>query len=358
MADDDDHPPPFAAPYPAAADVPHPLLQRLFESSWQAGQAPAALREWLDVPGWQPCAAPADFDLAAGLRAGAWRIPVSKASPTRPLASWRVRHWRPGPRAEDALSLDEAQPVDVHVFHLPAGVWACVRAQWAELRRWQAQERDQRAYQAARQRQLDLLGGGGSLAELLALTVWVDDVALPARAHRQMQVVPIYSESAAGLHALPLATLLARLAARTDYDGIVINPEPYLQRVQSPLRERYWGPRFAARALDGLDERGVRCQVSEWLLCLHDAERYQLPGYAARVDAAARRSAAACLALTEQLQSALRAEQLVWQRTDLCSAEGAALLRRQPTLGGRQHLIQLAARCQRVLRTRWRYGLY
>lgn len=353
MPDDDDHPLPLAA-----TDVPHPLLQRLFESSWHAGQAPATLRDWLDVPGWQPCAAPADFDLAAGVHAGAWRIPVGKSAPVRPLATWRVRHWCPGTRAEDALNLDAGQPVDVHVFHLPAGTWACVRAQWAELQRWQRRERDQRAHQDARQRQLDVLGGAGRLAELLALTVWVDEVGLPARAHRQMQVVPIYSETAASLCPMPLAALLEKLAARTDYDGIVINPEPYLQRVLSPLQERYWGPLFAARALDGLDERGAQCQLSERLQRLQAAERYLLPGYAARVDAAARRVAAECLALTEHLMSALPAEQPAWQRSDLCSAEGAALLRRQPTLGGRRHLAQLAARCQRVLRTRWRYGLY
>lgn len=357
MADDDDAPQTPHVQRPADS-APNPLLQRLFESGWRAGQAPEALRAWLDVPGWQPIAAPAEFDLAACVHASAWRIPMGKSAPLRPLATWRVRHWGPAGVAEDVLSLDDAQPVDVNVFHLPAGAWACVRAQWAELQRWRAHERDQRAYQGARQRQIDVLGGGGTLADLLALTVWVDDAALPTRAHRQLQVVPIYSETASGLHAMPLGDLLAALAMRTDYDGIVVNPDPYLQRVISPLKEVYWGPLFAARALAGADERGAHCRVSEGLQRLHDAERYHLPRYGAKVDLVARRIADECLALAEHLLQELPSDQPAWLRADLRSAAGAALLRQQPALGGRPYLVQMAARCRRVARTRWRYGLY
>lgn len=356
--DRDVHPAPAQAP-DASASTAHPLLERLFAQSWRASQAPESLRDWLGVTSWQAMDAPDGVDVAAVLRASAWRLASGHAPTlTRPPAHWRVRHWRPDADGADALDLDDAAPVDVHVFHLDRERCAFARPQWPVLRHWRQRQRDQQARCAESQRRIDVLGGAGTLAELLALTVYVDDPTLPAREHQRMQVVPIYSEAAAGLQPLPLREVYAALAQRVDYDGIVVNPGPYLQRVISPLKDLYWGPMLAARALAGMDERRTECTLGASLQRLCHEQHNQLPGFAARVDHSLRQRAAEVLALAVQLLAPLSADHPRWARADCHSANAAALLRHHPEVGDACWLQGVANRCQRIVQTRWRVGLY
>jgi hypothetical protein len=344
-------------------------LAKLFHASAQDGQLPESIRELLVNEYWQSIVVPDVAQVIAGLE-------LTKAFAAGKAATAKgKKHLRPKslPRAQntEAFLVDNtANASGVGVLgHAAlaaiseATLFVVLRyrdqdytfnlAQVARLQH-DLQERYERQQRAAQEtHDLAVLGGAGSLDDLLAVQLKVTD-GLPVKSGKLGQVIVVQTLQCADYFFNPkilsVGELAQLLAPRGDFDGIECNA-PY---AGDP--DCHFGPNFATDCLSGIDPRLAKtCPAAP----VNDfAYGHYLSRFFATIKDHQRETISQQLNQARTLRDAFLPGEPHLSRSAIHSILGAKAQRKYPQYFERKLLEGFIARLERALQTRWRVGIY
>jgi hypothetical protein len=227
------------------------------------------------------------------------------------------------------------------------------RAQVLRLQHYLQARAQSRVSAAQELRDLAVLGGVGSLDDLLALRVRVTE-GLPVITGRWGEVVALQTLQFQGYLSCPktvtIGELAGSLAARLDFDGIACNA-PYLGEPAI-----HFGPNFSTDCLSGVDPRLAKscpaAAVQDFSFGLY------LSRFFADLKEPARATISKQLNQARGLLDAFPPAAQRLPRSAVHSIMGARAMRKYPQFFERSALAAFIARLERALKTRWRVGIY